>query len=53
MLFTAYSIVRTVPSANGQTGGKKKRHGGTGKVGEPLRDLGTRLEEGSMGQPVG
>ena len=24
MLFTAYSIVRTVPSANGQTGGKKK-----------------------------
>ena len=23
MLFTAYSIVRTVPSANGQTGGKK------------------------------
>ena len=27
--------------------------GGTGKVGEPLRDLGTCLEEESTGQPVG
>ena len=27
-------------------------HGGTGKVGEPLRDLGTCLEEGSTGNPL-
>ena len=34
-------------------GDRAVSRGSPGPIGEPLRDLVTRLEEGSMGQPVG